>query len=254
MSKTSKAVAIADLEEGAVLARVDIAATPERVFRALTTDELTQWWGSPTDYKTTRYTIDLRPGGTWRTDGVGLDGSPFHVEGEVLEVDPPRRLVYTWKPSFATGAASKVAYTIDATPTGTRVTVRHTGFTSPEACDSHANGWVRVLGWLGGFEPLVEQTRHFVIRLVPPRPTFMLDMTAEEGAIMQAHVGYWMGLLAEGQAIVFGPVADPAGAWGLGVVRAPDEAAVRALEANDPAIAAQRGFRYEILPMARAVY
>ena len=72
-------------------------------------------------------------------------------------------------------------------------------------------------------------------------------------ALMQAHAAYWMGWMAKGKIIVFGPVADPAGPWGLGVVRAADEAEMRAFEQNDPVILANCGFRYEVLPMLRAV-
>jgi hypothetical protein len=60
-------------------------------------------------------------------------------------------------------------------------------------------------------------------------------------------------MLAEGHAIVFGPVADPAGPWGLGVLRAASDAALEALRDGDPAIKSGRGFRYEVLPMIRAV-
>lgn len=147
MSKSS-ATAIADLEQGLILARVDIAVPPERVFRALTTEELTQWWGSPEMYRTTKHAIDLRKGGAWKSEGLGADGSTFHVGGEVLEVEPPHRLVYTWKPSWEEGPPTTVSYRLEATPTGTRVTVRHSGFSNPQACDSHAEGWERVFGWL----------------------------------------------------------------------------------------------------------
>jgi len=54
--------------------------------------------------------------------------------------------------------------------------------------------------------------------------------------------------------IVFGPVADPKGGWGLGVVRARDEAEVAAFEAGDPVVRSGRGFRYEVLPMVSAVF
>ncbi|HSN25905.1 MAG TPA: SRPBCC domain-containing protein, partial [Kofleriaceae bacterium] len=128
MTKT-KATSVADVTEGIVLARVEIAVPPERVFKALTTEELTAWWGADDMYRTTKFTIDLRPGGAWRTEGRGADGSDFHVEGEVLEVDPPRRLVQTWKPSWEPGAATTIVYTLDAIEGGTRVTVRHSGFT-----------------------------------------------------------------------------------------------------------------------------
>ncbi len=95
--------------------------------------------------------------------------------------------------------------------------------------------------------------RYFVCRLLSPRPTFPGDMTAEERAVMEEHVAYWTRQLEAGRVVVFGPVADPKGAWGLGVVRAPDLDAVRALEEEDPAIRSGRGFRYEILPMPQAV-
>jgi hypothetical protein len=49
-------------------------------------------------------------------------------------------------------------------------------------------------------------------------------------------------------------VLDPAGAWGMGLVRAKDADAARALTAADPTILSNRGFRYEILPIARLVH
>ena len=49
-----------------------------------------------------------------------------------------------------------------------------------------------------------------------------------------------------GIAIVFGPVADPSGGYGIGVIEAKDEAEMLALQADDPAIKAGIGHRYEI--------
>jgi len=242
------ATAIADLEQGVVLARVDIAVPPERVFKALTTDELTQWWGSPEMYKTTKHSIELRPGGAWKSEGVGADGSTFHVGGEVLEVDPPHKLVYTWKPSWEPGEATKVSYRLEAIPTGTRVTVRHWGFTNPAACDSHANGWTRVFGWLSGHLEAAKPS-YFLMRLIPPRPTFPADIRPEERELMGMHAQYCKQQLAEGRALVYGPVADPNGTWGLGVLKVTDEAQARAICDADPVIKASAGFRYELAPM-----
>jgi uncharacterized protein YndB with AHSA1/START domain len=142
--------AVADLNEGVIHASVEIAAPPERVFAALTTSELAQWWGSAETYRVTRFTMDLRRGGAWRSDGVSRDGKPFSVSGEVLEVEPPRLLVHTWKYDWdPSGSTTTVRYRIDATPTGSRVTVRHQGFDGNAAdCDAHALGWERVLEWL----------------------------------------------------------------------------------------------------------
>ena len=254
MTKLSSAArAVADTTDGVVLARVDIAVPPERVFKALTTSELTKWWGSAEMYTTTKFTIDLRPGGAWKTEGVGADGSAFHVEGEVLEVDPPKKLVQTWKPSWEPGPATKITYTLEAIEAGTRVTVRHTGFANPEACSSHANGWERVFGWLAGYLEPKAARRYFLLKLVPPRPTFVQDMNTDERAAMGAHAEYTRGKIGD-IAVAFGPVADPSGVWGLGILAVKDEAAAREFVDNDPVIKANLGLRYEIVPMLDLVY
>ena len=95
--------------------------------------------------------------------------------------------------------------------------------------------------------------RFIFCRLVPPRPSFAMDMTADERAAMQRHIGYWTALLERGTAIVFGPVAEPAGPWGLGVIRLrAGESATDIVDA-DPAVQAGIGLRYETLPMLTAV-
>jgi hypothetical protein len=93
----------------------------------------------------------------------------------------------------------------------------------------------------------------FVCRLLPPRPSFMADMTDEERALMMAHAGYWKERMAEGKVIIFGPVLDPKGPWGLGVVKVASAAELKTFEEGDPVIKSGRGFRYESLPMARAI-
>ena len=94
---------------------------------------------------------------------------------------------------------------------------------------------------------------HFACRLIAPRPSFMLDMTPDEGALMQTHAGYWRTLLDRGTALLFGPVADPAGGWGLAVIEVANQDEAAALTARDPVIEAGAGFRYEILPMPTVV-
>jgi uncharacterized protein YciI len=82
----------------------------------------------------------------------------------------------------------------------------------------------------------------YVYRLMPPRPTFAVDMTAAEAATMRAHVSYWSELAAQGKALAFGPVADPDGLYGVAVVLAEDRGAVEAIRANDPAIRSTHSF------------
>ncbi len=94
---------------------------------------------------------------------------------------------------------------------------------------------------------------YFLCRLIPPRGDFMQTMTADERAIMVRHVGYWTEKVATGNALAFGPVADPKGGYGIGIIRTDGMAAMLALRDSDPAILADVGFSYEILPMPRLV-
>jgi uncharacterized protein len=92
---------------------------------------------------------------------------------------------------------------------------------------------------------------NLVYKLIPPRPTFALDMTETEQAIMGEHAAYWTGLFEQGRVVVFGVVMEQAGAWGLAVVEAGDEDELRAIASTDPAV--QSGLcTYEIgvMPMA----
>jgi uncharacterized protein YciI len=76
----------------------------------------------------------------------------------------------------------------------------------------------------------------FVFRLLAPRPTFALDMTDAERAVMERHAGHWQRYIESGQMVTFGPVLDATGSWGLGVVEADDEDELRAHAAGDPAV------------------
>jgi len=75
--------------------RVYIKATPQAIWDAITKPEWTEKYGyqSPVEY-------DLRPGGAYRgyaSKAMITMGVPeVAVEGEVIEVDPPRKLVQTW--------------------------------------------------------------------------------------------------------------------------------------------------------------
>ncbi len=88
----------------------------------------------------------------------------------------------------------------------------------------------------------------FLLKAISPRPTFAEDMTEAERKAMQEHVACWEGLADRGTAIVFGPVIDPKGVWGVAIVEVEDETELRSLLANDPA--AKAGvLTEEIYPM-----
>jgi len=95
--------------------------------------------------------------------------------------------------------------------------------------------------------------RYFFCKLIPPRPTFQQDMTDTERNLMTQHVAYWTDLAEQGIAVAFGPVADPEGGYGVGIVEIDDEANVWDLKMNDPTIKSSLGFKYEIQPMPRVV-
>ena len=79
-------------------------------------------------------------------------------------------------------------------------------------------------------------TNYFVYKLIPPRPTFPVDITDAEAAIMQQHFAYWSPFEQRGTVVVFGPVLDPSGTWGLAVVAGDDLNEVSALTVEDPAV------------------
>jgi uncharacterized protein len=93
----------------------------------------------------------------------------------------------------------------------------------------------------------------FVFRLIPPRPGFAFDMSPDERATMLEHVGYWSALADQGKALAFGPVNDPSGPYGIGVVVAASQAEAEELRDGDPAIKSPHGFHTEIAPMQRLV-
>src|SRR5262245_40967356 len=148
--KYNTARAVADVTQGMLLATIDIGVPVERVFRAISSDEQALWWGSPDLYRVTKWTGDVRAGGTWRSEGVSKEGQAFSVHGEFIEVEPPHKLVQTWQYDWDTAnSITTITWRLTSSDGGTRVVIRHEGFgEAHEACASHANGWERVLGWL----------------------------------------------------------------------------------------------------------
>jgi uncharacterized protein YndB with AHSA1/START domain len=139
-----------------ILAAAEIGAPPERVFRALTTNEAELWWGSPETYRVTDWNADVRVGGRWSLAVQRPDGRMYPASGTFLAVDAPGRIVltrrYDWDCPILGRRDTKVTYSLDPIAAGTRMTVRHDGFAGlREPADEHAAGWERFLGWLGAY-------------------------------------------------------------------------------------------------------
>lgn len=257
---TSPARAIADVATGTILASVDIMVPPERVFAALSDgNEITRWWGAPDVYTTDSWTTDFRVGGRWRADGKGADGKPFFVEGEFIEIDRPWKIVQTWEPGWTPGLRTTITYSLSAIEGGTRLVVRQEGFGERrESCEGHANGWIRVLGWLAadiGPKPGPDPHKYFIAKLIGPRPDFARTLSADEMTMMLAHVRYWTPLMEQGKVLALGPVNDPNWTYGIGVMRVDSEEELLELQRHDPAITMANGAtHYENAPMFRIAY
>jgi uncharacterized protein YndB with AHSA1/START domain len=132
--------AVSDLVDGQIVASVELATTPERVFQALASREVVDWWVNPGVFDTREWTGDVRIGGRWRASGIAR-GTPYALEGEFLEVDPPRRLVQTWHFAGAPGVPSTVTYLLEPIAGGTRLTVHHAGLAAPDQQTNVGAGW-----------------------------------------------------------------------------------------------------------------
>ena len=150
-------------EQNIVTGEIFVAAPPARVFQAITDPEqMPRWWGANDAYRIKQVKSDLRVGGKWSSEGVSVDGSTFRIDGEYLEIDPPRLLVQTWIASWTGPVRTVVRWELEPQAvhglhpngpqkagTGTLVKIRQEGFAAaPEAAAGHAEGWKRVMDWL----------------------------------------------------------------------------------------------------------
>jgi uncharacterized protein YndB with AHSA1/START domain len=125
-----------------------IDAPPEVVFAHLVDAErMVTWMGERAD-------LQPRPGGRFAVD---INGVPFR--GEYLEVDPPHRVVVSWGMAGSADlppGSSRVEFTLTAIPTGTALSLNHTGLPETRA-HTHGIGWRHYLGRLhvsvGGGDP-----------------------------------------------------------------------------------------------------
>jgi uncharacterized protein YndB with AHSA1/START domain len=114
-----------------------IDAAPEVVYPYLVQPDLaTTWMGDESWH-------DPRPGGVFRLDIHG------HVaSGEFVELDPPRRVVYTWgwegDGQIHAPGSTTVEFELEPKDGGTQVRLRHTGLTD-EGVKAHSEGWGQFL-------------------------------------------------------------------------------------------------------------
>lgn len=140
MTTNGKAHASVDPVAGTVTASIHVAASPQRVFEALHSQEITAWWVRPGVFDTRTWDADLRVGGRWAASGIG-NGKPYVMEGEFVEIDAPRRLVQTWANPAMPAPPTTLSFTLEASQGGTLITLHHEGFKIPDICAATAAGW-----------------------------------------------------------------------------------------------------------------
>lgn len=118
-------------------------AAPVEVFRALTEPPvLAAWWG-PSGFTTPEIELDLRVGGSYRFGMQPPDGELFHLAGEYLEVDPPRRLAFTfrWEEPDPDDRDTVVTLSLEADGDGTEVSLTQGEFATAARLALHTDGW-----------------------------------------------------------------------------------------------------------------
>jgi uncharacterized protein YndB with AHSA1/START domain len=129
-----------------LLDRVLPAPRP-RVFRAcIEPVELAQWWG-PQGFTTPEIDLDLRVGGAYRFGMQPPDGELFHLSGEFREVEPPARLVYTfrWEEPDPDDRETVVTMSLSDRRDSTDVVVVQSGFATEARRALHVDGWTDCL-------------------------------------------------------------------------------------------------------------
>lgn len=132
-----------------IVQEIAIKGSAERIFDALTDpDQRVKWWGTEGRFKATHMESDLRPGGRWVMQGIGMGGRPFRVIGTYRDIERPRLLVSTWLPDWQGDTTeSVVRFELDEKDGVTTVRLTHSGLTSAPSRQSH-QGWAQILSWL----------------------------------------------------------------------------------------------------------
>lgn len=122
---------------------VALDAPRELVYEALTEPTaLARWWG-PKGFSTPWIELDLRVGGGFRFAMQPPEGEVFHLVGEFLEVDPPSRLVYTfrWEEPDPDDQETVVRLSVDSVGEATEVSLWQGEFATEARLALHRSGW-----------------------------------------------------------------------------------------------------------------
>ena len=117
-------------------------APAQAVFEAWTSEEvLRRWFHAGRDWETTEAEVDLRVGGTVRVVMRDPEAdAEYGGGGTYTEIDPPRRLAFTW---LWDDVNTRMLIELDFEEAGGVTTVRftHSGLWDEDAVRSHEGGW-----------------------------------------------------------------------------------------------------------------
>ena len=119
-------------------------APVDAVFAAWTSAEMLRRWYPPgADWDTPVAEVDLRIGGALRLVMRAPSGDEFGGGGEYREIDPPRRLAFTWAwdRSIATRATQLVEVDFTDNRDGTTTVVMVNRGLRDEEAQEHREGW-----------------------------------------------------------------------------------------------------------------
>jgi uncharacterized protein YndB with AHSA1/START domain len=131
--------------DGLVLRLKRILPTPRAAVYRMLSDpaELAKWWG-PRGFTTPGVELDQRVGGSYRIAMQPPDGDLFYLSGEFREVDPPARLVYTfrWDPPDPDDRQTVVTLSLQDRGERTGVILTQGEFATDERLELHERGWI----------------------------------------------------------------------------------------------------------------
>jgi uncharacterized protein YndB with AHSA1/START domain len=120
---------------------------PERVFAAFVdAEQLRSWWG-PVGFSVERLQFDAVEGTDYRIAMQPPEGDVFHIHGTFREVEPPRRLSFTfvYEEPDPDDQETIVALTFEPTDPGTRVILDQGPFKTTARLELHRAGWTDTL-------------------------------------------------------------------------------------------------------------
>lgn len=143
MDRDNPNSAASDTTTASLMINRRIAASPERVFDAWLNSKQMETWMAPGHMNATAI-VSTQPieRGRFRIDIVGPDKQLYRHTGSYLEIDRPRRLVFTWV-SEGVGHHETIVQVDLARleDNGTEMRLTHTGLPTEEHAEEHERGW-----------------------------------------------------------------------------------------------------------------